>query len=302
MRIGIFGGDAASGGDLDVVVDAARTAAEQGFAGYWMPQIFGFDAITALAVVGREVDGIELGTAVVPTYPRHPMMLAAQSLTASAATGGRFTLGIGLSHQIVIEGMFGLSFEKPARHMREYLSILMPLLHDGSVNVAGDTLTYRGPVQVPNTAPPPVVIAALAPRMLALAGEVADGTITWMTGPATIGDHIAPSITKSAEGAGRPAPRVIGALPVMVTDDPDAARARASEVFSVYNDLPSYRAMLDREGAAGPADVAVVGDESTVRAGVSAMADAGCTDFLAVEFASSEQERTQTRDLLRALL
>ena len=153
---------------------------------------------------------------------------------------------------------------------------------------------------IPSVNRPPV--AALAPRMLALAGEVADGTITWMTGPATIGDHIAPSITKSAEGAGRPAPRVIGALPVMVTDDPDAARARASEVFSVYNDLPSYRAMLDREGAAGPADVAVVGDESTVRAGVSAMADAGCTDFLAVEFASSEQERTQTRDLLRALL
>jgi F420-dependent oxidoreductase-like protein len=302
MRIGIFGGDAASGGDLDVVIDAARTAAEQGFAGYWMPQIFGFDAITALSVVGREVDGIELGTAVVPTYPRHPMMLAAQSLTASAATGGRFTLGIGLSHQIVIEGMFGFSFEKPARHMREYLSILMPLLHEGSVNVAGDTLTYRGPVQVPDTAPPSVVIAALAPRMLALAGEVADGTITWMTGPATIGDHIAPSITKSAQGAGRPAPRVIGALPVMVTDDPDAARERASQVFSVYNDLPSYRAMLDREGAAGPADVAVVGDEATVRTGVTAMADAGCTDFLAVEFAASEEERTRTRDLLRALL
>ena len=135
------------------------------------------------------------------------------------------------------------------------------------------------------------MIAALAPRMLALAGEVADGTITWMTGPATIGDHIAPSINKSAEGAGRPAPRVIGALPVMVTDDPDAARARASEVFSVYNDLPSYRAMLDREGAAGPADVAVVGDEDTVRAGVTAMADAGCTDFLAVEFAAAEEER-----------
>ena len=149
MRIGIFGGDAASAGDIDRLVRAARAAAEQGFAGYWMPQIFGFDAITALSIIGREVDGIELGTAVVPTYPRHPAMLAAQSLTASAATGGRFTLGIGLSHQIVIEGMFGFSFEKPARHMREYLSILMPLLHEGSVNFAGDTLTFRGPVQVP---------------------------------------------------------------------------------------------------------------------------------------------------------
>jgi F420-dependent oxidoreductase-like protein len=302
MRIGIFGGDAAAGGDLDALVEAARRAAADGFAGYWLPQIFGFDAITAQAVIGREVDGIELGTAVVPTYPRHPMMLAAQALTASAASHGRFTLGIGLSHQIVIEGMFGFSFEKPARHMREYLSILVPLLHEGAVNFEGETLTYRGPVQFPGVPPCQVVIAALAPRMLALAGEVADGTITWMTGPATIGDHIAPSIAKAADGAGRPAPRIIGALPVMVTDDPDGARQQASKVFSIYNDLPSYRAMLDREGAGGPGDVAVVGDEDTVRAGVTAMADAGCTDFLAVEFASTDEERTRTRDLLKSLL
>src|SRR3954451_24723594 len=163
MRIGIFGGDLGpSGVPVDGIVEHARTAADEGFASYWLPQIFGYDAITVLSIVGREVGGIELGTAVVPTYPRHPMMLAAQSLTASAASNGRFTLGIGLSHQIVIEGMFGYSFEKPARHMREYLSILMPLLHEGSVNFSGETLTYRGPVQIP-AEPCPVVIAALAP-------------------------------------------------------------------------------------------------------------------------------------------
>ncbi len=302
MRIGIFGGDAAPEGvDIDGVIEHARTAAEQGFAGYWLPQIFGYDAITLLALVGREVDGIELGTAVVPTYPRHPMVLAAQALTTNQAAGGRFTLGIGLSHQIVIEGMLGMSFDKPARHMQEYLSILMPLIHEGSVSVAGETLTYHGPVQVP--APPcPVLVAALAPRMLGLAGEVADGTITWMTGHATIGDHIAPSITKAAEGAGRPAPRIAAALPVMVTEDPDSARARAAEVFAVYNDLPSYRAMLDREGAGGPGDVAIVGDEETVRAGIQTMADAGCTDFAAVEYSRDETERARTRDLLRSML
>jgi F420-dependent oxidoreductase-like protein len=222
-------------------------------------------------------------------------------MTTQAATGGRFILGIGLSHQIVIEGMLGLSFEKPARHMREYLSILMPLLQDGSVNFSGETLTYRGPVQVPAPACP-VVIAALAPRMLALAGAVADGTVTWMTGRATIADHIAPSINDAATEAGRPTPRIVSALPVMVTEDPDAARTRASAVFAVYNDLPSYRAMLDREGAAGPADVAIVGDEKAVTAGITAMADAGCTDFVAVEYAGTEEERSRTRDVLRSLL
>jgi alkanesulfonate monooxygenase SsuD/methylene tetrahydromethanopterin reductase-like flavin-dependent oxidoreductase (luciferase family) len=155
-------------------------------------------------------------------------------------------------------------------------------------------------VQVP-ASPPPVLIAALAPRMLALAGEVADGTVTWMTGHATIADHIAPSITKAAEEAGKPAPRIVSALPVMVTDDPDAARQRASSVFAVYNDLPSYRAMLDKEGAGGPADVAIVGDEATVRAGIKAMDDAGCTDFVAVEYAD-DGERVRTRELLRSLL
>jgi F420-dependent oxidoreductase-like protein len=300
VRIGIFGGDAApAGGTIDSLVDAARQTAEDGFASYWLPQIFGFDAITVLSIIGREVDGIELGTAVVPTYPRHPMVLAAQALTANHAAGGRLALGIGLSHQIVIEGMLGYSFEKPARHMREYLSILLPLLRDGSVSFAGETLTFHGPVQVPVAEPPAVLLAALAPRMLALAGEQTDGTVTWMSGPATVGDHIAPSITKAAEAAGRPSPRVVSALPVMVTDDPDAARQRASKVFAVYNDLPSYRAMLDREGAGGPADVAIVGDEATVRAGIASMADAGCTDFVAVEYG---EDNGPTRELLRSLL
>src|SRR4051795_6977877 len=177
MRIGIFGGDAAAGGGLDGLVQAARETAEQGFAGYWLPQIFGVDAITTLAVIGREVDGIELGTAVVPTYPRHPMMLAAQSLTANAASNGRFTLGIGLSHQIVIEGMFGYSFEKPARHMREYLAILLPLLRGEKVAFEGETLKANAmqPVRVDGSTPPQVLLAALAPRMLELAGSLTDG-------------------------------------------------------------------------------------------------------------------------------
>jgi F420-dependent oxidoreductase-like protein len=302
MRIGIFGGDLGPAGvPVDGIVADARKAADEGFASYWLPQIFGYDAITVLSMVGREVDGIELGTAVVPTYPRHPMMLAAQALTANAASGGRFTLGIGLSPQIVIEGMFGFSFEKPARHMREYLAILLPLLRGEQISVSGETLTFRGNVQVP-AEPCPVVIAALAPRMLALAGSQADGTITWMTGHATLADHIVPSITKAADEAGKPAPRVVCSLPVMVSDDPDEARRMAAETFAIYDQLPSYKAMLDREGAGGPADVAIVGDEDAVRAGINRMADAGCTEFVAAEFARSDDDRRRTRELLRSLL
>jgi len=301
MRIGIFGGEAADG-TIDDLIDAARRTEADGFASFWLPQIFGPDAVTVQAIVGREVPRIELGTAVVPTYPRHPMMLASQALTAQAASGGRFTLGIGLSHQMVIESMFGMSFDKPVRHMREYLSILLPLLREGSVSFTGETLSASGTVSVSGSTPCPVLIAALGPKMLDLAGGQTDGTITWMTGPDTLANHIVPSITKAAAAAGRSAPRIAASLPVAVTDDADATRARASKTFEVYGMLPSYRAMLDREGAAGPADVALVGDEATVRAGIDQVRQAGVTDFVATEFALDAAERTRTRELLKSLL
>ena len=301
MRIGIFGGEVAGAGGFDDVAASAREAADQGFASFWIPQVFGTDALTTLAIVGREVPGIELGTAVVPTYPRHPMMLAAQALTTQAASGGRLALGIGLSHQIVIEGMYGLSFDKPLRHMREYLQILIPLVHDGSVSFTGETLTSNGSLNIPGATPFPILVAALGPKMLELAGTVADGTITWMTGPATLESHTVPAITKAAEEAGCSTPRVCAGLPIAVTDDPAAARERAAKVFSIYDTLPSYKAMLDREGAGGPADVAIVGDETAVRDGIQQLADAGATDLLAVEFAPKD-ERPRTRELLRSLV
>ena len=300
MRIGIFGGDTANG-PIGTIVDAARAAADDGFASYWLPQIFGMDALTALAVAGREVPGIELGTAVVPTYPRHPAMLAGQALTTQAAIGGRLALGIGLSHQVVIEAMFGYSFDKPVRHMREYLEILMPLVQTGSVSFAGEMLTGRIGLDVRGATPFPVLVAALGTKMLELAGSVADGTVTWMTGPATIESHIVPTITAAAEQAGRGAPRVGVGLPVCVTDDVTGARERAASLFEMYGTLPSYRAMLDKEGAGGPADVAIVGDEDAVRAQVEHLAGIGTSDFVANPFGSSE-ERNRTRELLRSLV
>jgi len=256
----------------------------------WSSQIFGYDALTALAVIGREVPDIDVGTAVIPTYPRHPVMLAGQALTVQAATGGRLTLGIGLSHQMVIENVFGLSFEQPARHMREYLSILMPLLEGEQVTFAGETLSAStfGPLQI--DAPAPIVlVAALGTTMLGIAGRMASGTVTWMTGPATVESHIVPTIRAAAAGAGRPEPRIGVGLPVCVTDDAAAAREKAAEVFSIYGNLPSYRAMLDREGAGGPADVAIVGTEAEVKARVRQLADIGATEFCGAPFGTAEQ-------------
>ena len=301
MRIGTL--LAETGGDQAVVelADQLRRAADDGFASAWMSQIFGLDALTSLAVAGSQVPGIELGTAVVPTYPRHPAVLAQQALTAALAVGAdRLTLGIGLSHKIVIEDMYGYSFDRPARHMREYLSVLLPLLDGSPVSVDGSTLSAHIGLSAPRAGRVPVLLAAMAPRMLDLAGEQTDGTVLWMTGPATVRDYVVPAISAAARAA-RPTPRVVCALPVCVTSDPAAARASAAEQFAIYGQLPSYRAMLDREGAAGPGDVAIVGDEDAVAAQVLTLADAGVTDFVANEFAHG-QERERTRSLLKALI
>src|SRR5271170_5200371 len=302
MRIGIMAVETGETQALGKLADQLRRATDDGFASAWISNIFGLEALTALAVAGGQVPGIELGTAVIPTYPRHPAVLAQQALTTALAVGpGRLTLGIGLSHKIVIEDMYGYSFDRPARHMREYLSVLLPLLDGTAVSVDGSTLSAHIGLSAPRAGRVPVLLAALAPRMLNLAGQLTDGTVLWMTGPATVRDYVAPAISDAASAAGRPSPRVVCSLPVCVTGDPDAARAGAAKEFSIYGQLPSYRAMLDREGAAGPADVAIVGDEDAVAAQIQALAEAGVTDFVAAEFARGE-DRMRTRSLLKAVV
>ena len=279
---------------LDDIAQRLQHLEGLGFDTVWVPQIFGWDTLTALAVAGRGTERIEIGTAVVPTYPRHPMMLAAQALTVNAALGGRLALGIGLSHKIVIDDMLGLSFDKPAVHMKDYLSILGPLLRERSVQYTGVTMRSQVGLQLPaDASAPPVYLAAMADRMLYMAGSMADGTILWMTGPATVERHIVPLVTKAAADAGRPAPRIVVGLPVRLTNDPERAREEANREFAIYGQLPSYRAMLDREGAANPGDIAMVGDEVALTEGVQRVRDAGATDLQVAAFGSPEEiERT----------
>jgi F420-dependent oxidoreductase-like protein len=283
----------------EVTADVQRIA-DAGIAFAALSQIFGYDALTVFAAVGQQVPDVELVTAVIPTYPRHPLMLAAQSLTVQAVVGDRLTLGVGLSHKLVIEGVFGYSFDHPARHMDEYLHVLMPLLQGEGVAFQGESVKAGAPPLTIDAPAPRVLVAALGETMLGIAGRLTDGTITWMTGPRTIADHTVPVVTAAAEAAGRPAPRVVVSLPVCVTADVEGARQRADDAFSIYGQLPSYRAMLDREGAAGPGDVAVVGDADAVARQLAVLADGGATDFLAAPYGSAD-ERSRTFDLIASL-
>jgi len=299
MRIGINGGGHHR--SLDAIRDEARAAARDGFASYWLSQINGPDALTALAVVGAETPGIELGTAIVPTYPRHPIALAMQALTVQAATGGRLVLGIGPSHRIAVEGAWGLSYAKPLAHTREYVAVLRDLLQGKAVSFAGEQLIARGQLAI-DAEPCPLLLAALGPRMLELAGTAADGTVTWMAGVRTLRDHIVPAVVAAAEKAGRGRPRVVAGLPICVTDDVAGVRAHAAERLGVYGTLPAYRAMLEREGVAGPEGVLLAGDEAEVRDAVAMLEVIGVTDLRASVLCANAEEAARTRALLRSLL
>lgn len=286
-------------GGLNALLARFREVEHAGFQTAWVPNIFAADALTVCALAARETERIELGTAVVPTFSRHPLYMAQQALTTQAAAGGRFVCGLGPSHRVVIEEMLGLSFAKPARHVREYLSVLKPLLEEGRVDFEGERYRVKGSVAVSGGAPAPVLIGGLGPVMRRLAGELADGTITWMTGPRTLGGTIGPDVRRAAEAAGRPAPRVVAGLPVCVTDDARGAREAAAKAFALYGQLPSYRAMLDAEGAQGPGDLLVAGSEREVEAELGRLAAEGVTDLNAAVFphgddpAASERRTTE---------
>lgn len=303
MKIGI--GSVLAGNPsatLDAVVGEVKAAEADGFDFFSLPNIFGFDAISALTVAGRETSKIELATGVTPTVPRHPFAIAQQALTAQAACQGRFVLGIGLSHKVVIENMLGLSYARPAKQMQEYLEVLMPLAHGKPVSFAGDLYRVNGQLQIAGGTPLPVVVAALGPKMLEVAGRMADGTATWMTGVRTLADHTVPTIVRAARDAGKRPPRVIAALPFALTNDVERAKTVANRVFAIYGQLPSYRAMLDREGAANPADVGLYGGESALRTGLASLREAGVTHFLASVFGPDAAALDRTRQFLKSEL
>jgi len=303
VRLGLVLGEGPR--DLAGLIQQAVDAEQEGFESGWWNQVMATDALTLIALAGQRTSRMELGTAVIPVYTQHPVALAQQALTAQVASGGRLALGIGLSHKPVVEGMWGLSYDKPAGYMREYLAALTPLLDEGRVTFQGKRLRVNAGVRVPGATRVPVLIAALAPKMLQIAGARADGTVLWMTGVKTIETHIVPRINAAAESAGRPRPRVVASLPVAVTEDIEGAREKTGRAFQIYGQLPNYRRMLDIEGAAGPADVALIGDERAVEEKLRAVASAGATEFAASIVPVGDDARAsvaRTRALLASLI
>lgn len=265
----------------------------------WIANI-GLDAMTASAVLGAATKNIEIGTAVVPTFTRHPQAMAQQAASTQLACDGRFTLGVGLAHKFAVEDMWGMSYDKPALQMRTYLDILEPALQGQPVKCQNENYNVNlNPM--PEGTQTSVLVAALGPLMLKLAGKMAGGTITWATGNKTLEDHIIPTITSAAADAGRPSPRIVAGFPVILTTNRNEARTLAAELFAIYAQIPSYRAMLDREGASGVEDLALIGDEHELREAITRLESIGVTDLCAFPFETTPGEIEATAEFLAQL-
>ena len=301
MRLGLMlamPGDPAGTREL---IQRAQAAERAGLDAAWLPQVFGLDALTVLALVAAETSRLRLGTAVVPTYPRHPTALASQAMTVQEASGGRLMLGIGLSHRFVIEGVLGMDYSRPIAHMREYLAVLNGLLSGNPVAFEGDLYRVKGSVTVPGVPPPPVYVAALGPQMLKLCGMMSAGTITWAANLPFLRDIAVPTLAEAARHAGRPPAEVVAMVPVALATDAAAAREIAGSVFAGYAQVPSYKATLERGGASGMGETAIVGDERAIAEGLTALFAAGVTQVNAVAIDAPGGSRAATLELLGRL-
>ena len=310
MRLGMFLGD--TGPNDKTLADLTAEAVwleQHGFAHGWLPYVpWSFDPFVALAMVAGATTTLELGTAVVPTYPFHPMAIARSALTVQSASDGRLALGIGPSHRTVIEGMYGYSYSRARAHTAEYLAALRRAFAlDGRAEAHGEFFDFSSIFSVPNGAslrPPSVLIAALAPRMLQLAGEHADGTILWLADEHALATHVMPLITAAAASAGRPSPRIISCMPTAVCDDEAAGRAHAARVYATYRSIPTYQRMLDAGAGTNPEDVVLVGSAESIAARLEQWAELGVTDVVFAPFSLQDDPSgslARTRDALAAL-
>ena len=306
MRIGLFIGSTGSAPTLAGQIRQVVEAEQDGFDSFWFSQAPNkSEVLTMIALAGQATNRIEMGTAVIPTFSRHPSTLAMQALTAHVISDGRLVLGIGTSHQGRVEGQLGMQFHRPAQYMEEYLQIVKELSSTGKCEFHGELFQVSLAHQIAEARPFPIMIAAHGPRMLSIAGGLADGAITWMAGPKTVDSYVVPRVHRAAKENGRQTPRICAAAPVAVTENEVEARAVADREYGRYNQLPSFRRMMDIEGVDGPAEVAVVGDEASVEKQLRAFADAGATDLMASIFPvgdNAEASVARTTALLKSLV
>ncbi|MFF2217501.1 LLM class F420-dependent oxidoreductase [Streptomyces antibioticus] len=291
---------------IDTTVRLAREAHEAGLRSVWFGQTFGYDSPALAAIVGREVPGLHVGTAAIPVFGRHPLLVSSQAQTAQAATAGRYHLGLALGTKFLTETGFGIPYERPIARLREFLTALRPLLESGSADFHGELLTATTPLPatVPGGAetPVPVLVAAMAPQSLRVSGELADGILPLLAGPRALDEHIVPAVTAAASAAGRPAPRIVACVPGVVTGDLDTVRETATEQLAFYEQFPSYQRVIGLSGGTRAVDLAALGDEETVAAEVRRYREAGATEvvFTATDLGGDE-DRLRTWKLLGEL-
>lgn len=297
MTVGVTVNPATGTNAIDEAIDRARDAERAGLTSVWSGQLFSYDAVSVAGLIGRAVPGLNVGTSAVPIFGRHPILLAAQAQTTQAATGGRYTLGIALGAKDFIEPVLGVSYERPIRRLREFLTALRAVFEDGGVNLRGETLTAVSPLstRLAGATPPPLLVAAMGPQALRATGELADGTLPFLAGPRALGEHIVPAISAAAEAAGRPRPRVVALVPAVVTADVDATRERAVAELAFYDGIPSYQRVVGLSGVSRAAELATIGDEETVAATVRRYFDAGATEVVLSQTdlgGAADQDRT----------
>ncbi|MFB7586910.1 TIGR03564 family F420-dependent LLM class oxidoreductase [Streptomyces sp. NPDC056169] len=290
---------------IDDTVRLAREAHDAGLHSAWFGQSFAYDSPSLAAIVGREVPGLHVGTAAIPVFGRHPLIVSSQAQTAQAATGGRYHLGLALGTKHLTEEGFGLRYERPVRLLREFLTALRQLVETGGADFHGELLTATTPwpAAVPGAEPPvPLLVAAMGPQALRVSGELADGILPFLAGPRALAEDIVPAVTAAAAAAGRPAPRIVAIVPGVVTADTESVRQEAFESLSLFDGIPSYQRVIARSGGTRAGDLAVVGDEETVAAEVRRYREAGATE---VVFTSThlggEADRVRTWKLLGEL-
>ncbi|MGW4353058.1 TIGR03564 family F420-dependent LLM class oxidoreductase [Nocardia sp. NPDC004582] len=263
---------------VDAVVAQARSAHELGIGSVWFGQRMDYDSPTLAAIVGRELPGLQVGTSAIPVVGRHPLLVSAQAQTAQAATHGRYHLGLAVGSTLAA-GAFGVPFDRPIARLREFLTAINQLLDTGTADFHGELLTATPslPTAVPGAHPRiPVLVAAMGPQALRVTGELADGTLPYLAGPKTLSSHIVPAITRASSTT----PRIIAFVPAVVTADVESTRARAIDKLSFYEHIPSYRRVIDQEGASRAADLALIGDEEAVAAGIHRYYEAGATEVV----------------------
>ncbi|MFE6690472.1 LLM class F420-dependent oxidoreductase [Streptomyces sp. NPDC057743] len=305
MTVGVALNPLNPANQIDASVELAREAAAAGLRSAWFGQPLGVDSPQLAALVGREVPGLHVGTSAIPVFGRHPLAVSSQAQTAQAATHGRYHLGLALGTKLLVEGGFGIPFERPVARLREFITALRQLIETGSADFRGELLTANTPIpaRVPGAeSGVPILVAAMGPKALRASGELADGILPYLAGPRALAEHIVPAVTAAAEAAGRPAPRIVAMVHGVVTDDVEAVRATVTENLAFYEQIPSYARVIELSGAQRAVDVAVIGDEETVAAEVQRYRDAGASEVVLVGTeVAGDADRRRTWKLLGEL-